>query len=50
MRGFDMGSMIAGIGILIFVGLVLKNWSGANAILSTSFSGGTTLVHTLQNP
>lgn len=40
--------VIAGIGMLILVYLVLVNWRGANALLSTSASAGSSVIRTLQ--
>ena len=47
-HGFDIGSIAAGMGMLIFAYLVLSNWQGANALLGTSVSGTGSLVKTLQ--
>lgn len=45
MRAQDV---IAGIGMLILVYLVLVNWKGANALLSTSAGAGVGVIRTLQ--
>ncbi len=35
--------------LILFVGLILRNWKGANTLLSTSFVGGNQVLKTLQN-
>jgi hypothetical protein len=39
---------LAGIGLLILAYLVLANWKGANALLATSASAGSSVIRTLQ--
>ena len=48
MRGLDVGTIMAGIGMLIFAFLVLNNWQGANALLGTTATGGGSIIKTLQ--
>lgn len=40
--------IVSGIGILILTYLILSNWQGTNALLTSSLKGGTALVKTLQ--
>ena len=44
----ELDSWIAGIGMLIFAYLVLKNWNGANTLLGTTFKGGNQTITNLQ--
>lgn len=44
----ELDSWIAGIGMLIFAYLVLKNWQGANTLLNTGIKGGNTTITNLQ--
>ena len=34
---------------ILFFGLVLRHWQGANALLGTGLSGGNTIFQTLGN-
>ncbi len=40
--------VLAGIGLLIMLYLLLVNWKGANALLSTSAGASVSLIKTLQ--
>ena len=42
------GDIIAGMVMLIALFLIVTNWKGANAILTTVFGGTATLTKTLQ--
>ncbi len=42
------GDIIAGMVLLIAIFLIVNNWQGANAILTTVFGGTATLTKTLQ--
>jgi len=44
----DTGDIIAGFVLLIAFFLIVTNWKGANAILTTAFGGTATLTKTLQ--
>ena len=46
--GLNLGSVMAGIGFLIFAFLVLNNWQGANALLGTTATGGGAIIKDLQ--
>lgn len=48
MAKFTWGDVVAGFVLLIFTFLVVSNWKGSNALLSTGLSGTTGLVKTLQ--
>lgn len=40
--------VIAGVGMLILLYLVLANWRGANALLTTTAQASTSVIRTLQ--
>lgn len=44
----DFGHIVGGIGLLILAYLVLNNWTGANALLSTGATSGGTIIKDLQ--
>jgi hypothetical protein len=48
MANLKLGDIIMGMGTLILVYLILTNWKGTNAILSTTFAGTAGLAKTLQ--
>lgn len=46
MRTLDM--MLGGIGILIFFGLIVRDWGGANTALKTTVGGADVIIRDLQ--
>ncbi len=48
MRIFEALGVIGLVGLLILAYLLLSNWKGTNALLTTSASAGNTLIRTLQ--